>query len=36
LSLVNRGRVIPVALPEPYRYDYYSAYFVGWIIDGGR
>jgi len=36
LSLVNRGRVIPVALPEPYRANYYSAYFVGWIVDGGR
>ena len=36
LTLVNRGRVVPVALPEPYRSNYYSAYFVGWIVDGGR
>jgi hypothetical protein len=36
LSLVNRGRVIPIALPEPYRSNYYSAYFVGWVVDGGR
>ena len=32
-SLVNRGRVIPVALPAPYRNVYYSpVYAVGWLV----
>jgi hypothetical protein len=31
-SLVNRGRVIPVALPAPYQNFYYSPVFaVGWL-----
>jgi hypothetical protein len=32
-SLVNRGRVIPVALPAPYRNVYFSpVYAVGWLV----
>jgi hypothetical protein len=35
LALVNRGRVIPLALPQPYEASY-SAYLVGWVIDEER
>jgi hypothetical protein len=32
-ALVNRGRVIPLALPAPYRNVYFSpVYAVGWLV----
>jgi hypothetical protein len=34
-SLVNKGRVIPLALPAPYRNVYFSpVYPVGWLVPG--
>lgn len=34
-SLVNNGRVIPIALPAPYRNVYFSpVYAVGWLVPG--
>jgi hypothetical protein len=36
LSLVNRGRAIPLVLPTPYQSVYVSAVsVVGWIVDDG-
>jgi hypothetical protein len=39
-SLVNRGRVIPIALPVPFQNIYSSTvYSVGWLVpesSGGR
>jgi hypothetical protein len=34
-SLVNRGRVIPIALPPPYEHQS-PVYAVGWLADGGQ
>ena len=31
-ALVNRGRVVPVDIPTPDRYD--TPAFVGWVVDG--
>ena len=33
VSLVNRGRVVPIALPSPYEYQSPAA--VGWLPDEG-
>jgi hypothetical protein len=35
VSLVNRGRVITLALPATYEY-YPPVYAVGWVNDDGR
>jgi hypothetical protein len=32
VSLVNRGRVIPVVLPTPFESSY-SVFAVGWVVD---
>ena len=34
-SLVNRGRVVPIALPSPYQYQS-PVYAVGWLVDEGQ
>ena len=33
-TLVNRGRVVRIALPTPYEYQ--SPVYVGWVVDAGR
>ena len=33
-SLVNRGRVVPIALPSPYEYQS-PVHAVGWVVDAG-
>jgi hypothetical protein len=34
--LVNRGRVVPIALPPPFQYQYYSPVSaLGWLADNG-
>jgi len=35
VSLVNRGRVVSLALPPPYEY-YSPVYALGWLDDDGR
>ena len=32
-AIVNRGRVVPIDIPTPNRYE--APAFVGWVVDGG-